>query len=106
MVLPGPGTVAHRNLLMSLALRYRLPATYSGEDWVRIGGLMTYSADSLDIFRRAASYVDRILHGAKPSDLPIQAPTKYRLLVNLKAAKAISLTIPETFLVRADEVIE
>jgi putative ABC transport system substrate-binding protein len=68
--------------------------------------MMCYWADNVDIFRRAASYVDRILRGAKPADLPIQAPTKYQLIVNLKAAKAIGLTIPETFLVRADEVIE
>jgi putative ABC transport system substrate-binding protein len=106
MMLPGPAAAAHRELLISLALRHRLPAIYAGQDSVRIGGMMCYWADNVDIFRRAASYVDRILRGAKPADLPIQAPTKYQLIVNLKAAKAIGLTIPETFLVRADEVIE
>jgi putative ABC transport system substrate-binding protein len=106
MVLPGPGPVVHRELLIALALRHRLPSVYSGQDSIRIGGMMSYSADIVDIYGRTASYVDRILRGAKPADLPIQAPTKYRLLVNLKAAKAIGLTIPESFLLRADEVIE
>jgi putative ABC transport system substrate-binding protein len=106
MVLPGPSTIAYSELLVALAFRHRLPAIYSSRDSVTLGGMMCYTADSTDIYRRAASYVARILRGAKPGDLPIQAPTKYELVVNLKTAKAIGLNIPEAFLLRADEVIE
>ena len=89
-----------------LALRHRLPAIYTRRDSVLLGGMMCYTADVIDLYRRTASYVDRILRGAKPGDLPIQAPTKYELVVNVKTARAIGLVIPEIFLVRADEVIE
>jgi putative ABC transport system substrate-binding protein len=106
MVLPGPSTGVQHELLIALALRHHLPSIYSTREAVQAGGMMTYAADGVDLSRRTASYVDRILRGEKPSDLPIQAPTAYNLVINLKTAKAIGLTIPESFLVRADEVIE
>jgi putative ABC transport system substrate-binding protein len=86
--------------------RNNLPAVYGFSYFVRDGGLLSYGPDSVDIFRRSATYVDRILRGAKPAELPVQFPTKFEMVVNLKTAKALGLTIPETFLVRADEVIE
>jgi putative ABC transport system substrate-binding protein len=95
-----------RKLIFALAGRYRLPAVYGFRHFAADGGLMSYGADVLDIHRRSATYVDRILKGEKPADLPVQAPVKYQLVVNLNAAKAIGLTIPEAFLLRADEVIE
>lgn len=94
----------HGLLIAALADRHHLPAVYNGRLFVDAGGLMSYGADRLDIFRRAASYVDRILRGAKPADLPVQAPTKYDLFVNLKTAKALGLTISHEFLLNADEV--
>ena len=107
IVMPGPNTFVHRDRLIAAAARHRLPAIYaSGRYYVTRGGLMTYAADTLDNYRRAAAYVDRILRGEKAGDLPVQAPTKYELVVNLKTAKALGLTIPESFLLRADEVIE
>jgi putative ABC transport system substrate-binding protein len=106
LVLPEFLTGANRDLIAGLAARYRLPAVYAHRYYVESGGLLSYGADTDDQYRRAASYIDRILRGEKPSDLPIQQPTKFELLVNVKAAKALGLTISEAFLLRADEVIE
>ena len=94
------------DLIVALAARRRLPAIYSFRADVASGGLICYGPDTADLFRRAASYVDRILRGEKPADLPVQAPTKYELVVNLKTAKALGLTVPTTLLASADEVIE
>jgi putative tryptophan/tyrosine transport system substrate-binding protein len=103
---PDINTYAHRDLLIALAARYRLPAVYSDRLFVEAGGLMCYTTDRADMFRAAATYVDRILRGAKPADLPVQVPTKYETVINIKTAKALGLTVPPGLLVAADEVIE
>jgi putative tryptophan/tyrosine transport system substrate-binding protein len=104
--MPDPFVVAHRELAIRLAARYRLPAIYGFRNMAVEGGLMSYGVDLVDLDRRSATYVDRIMKGTKPGDLPVQAPTKFELVLNLKTAKALGLTIPPTLLARADEVIE
>jgi putative ABC transport system substrate-binding protein len=99
-------TLAHRELIIGLATRHRLPTGYSLRVFATSGGLFSYGVDPVDLFHRGASYVDRILKGAKPTDLPVQQPTKYELVINLKTAKSLGLTVPETLLATADEVIE
>ena len=103
---PAPATFDNRDLVISLAERLRLPAVYPYRFFIKSGGLVSYGFEGLEQFQQAASYVDRILRGANPAELPLQLPTKYQLVINLKAAKAIGLSIPEAFLLRADEVID
>jgi putative ABC transport system substrate-binding protein len=111
---PGGGLVVmadgfngvHRGPIILLAARHNVPAVYAQSFFVKDGGLLSYGPDVLDLFRRSASYVDRILRGAKPTDLPVQLPTKFEMAVNLKTAKALGLTVPQSILLRADEVIE
>jgi len=97
---------AHSDVIIAAAARYKLPAVFVQRPYVAAGGLISYGPNFADQYRRAAGYVDRILKGEKPGDLPVQAPTKYELVVNLKAAKALGLSVPSTLLARADEVIE
>jgi putative ABC transport system substrate-binding protein len=106
IMMPDFFTLSHRADVTSLAARYRLPAVYPFRQFAEAGGMLSYGNDTTDNYRRAATYVDRILKGAKPSELPVQAPVKFQLLINLKAAKALGLKIPESLLARADEVIE
>jgi putative ABC transport system substrate-binding protein len=106
LFLPDSTTVSRRRLVVDLAARYRLPAVYPRRLYVDAGGLMSYDTDQAEAARLSATYVDRILRGAKPAELPVQAPTKYETVVNLRTAKAIGLAVPSSMLVRADEVIE
>jgi len=106
IVMPDAFTIDHRAETTLLAARYRVPAVYSFRLFAEVGGLLSYGANPLGEFRRAASYADHILKGAKPSDLPVQAPTKFELVLNLKAAKALGIDVPPTLIARADEVIE
>jgi len=106
VVLPDTFTGIHREQIVSLAARYRLPAVYPFRWFADIGGLLTYGIDSDDMFRRSAGYVDRVLKGAKPADLPVQAPVKFEMVINLKTAKALHLNIPSTLLAQADAVID
>ena len=105
-MLPTPINSVQRHNIFSLTTQHRLPAIYPFAFLARSGGLIAYGFDAVDLFRRAGPYVARILNGEKPGDLPVQAPTKFELVVNLKAAKAIGLTVPDSLLARADEVIE
>jgi putative ABC transport system substrate-binding protein len=102
----SPWSAVHRDLIITLAARHKLPAVYQQRDYVAAGGLISYGANFFDQYRRAAGYVDRILKGEKASDLPVQAPNKYELVINLKTAKALGLDVPHSLLARADEVIE
>ena len=104
--MPDAFTLGHRVPIISAAARNDIPAVYSASDFVRDGGLLSYGPDQVDIFRRAATYVDRILRGEKPGDLPVQLPTKFEMVVNRKTARALGLAIPPSILLRADEVIE
>jgi putative ABC transport system substrate-binding protein len=105
LVLSGAGFVAQRRRVADLAAKNRLPAIYHRVEFVEDGGMMSYAASLIDLSRRAATYVDKILKGAKPADLPVEQPTKFELVINLKAAKQIGLTIPPNVLARADRVI-
>ena len=102
----SPTTAGRRDLIVTLAAQYKLPTVYFERSFVAAGGLVSYGPDNVDQYRQAASYVDRILRGEKPADLPVRAPTRYETVLNLKTAKALGLTIPETLLATADEVIQ
>ena len=106
IVLPEDTTIANRDLVVALMARHRVPAVYASDFFVAAGGLMSYGTDIVDHTRRAAPYIDRILRGDKPADLPVQTPIQYETAVNVKAAKALGLSVPASLLVRADEVIE
>jgi ABC-type uncharacterized transport system substrate-binding protein len=105
-VTASTSAAVHRDLIITLAARHRLPAVYAFRYFVNRGGLISYGANTIDIYRHAARYVDRILKGEKPGDLPVQQPTNYELVINLKTAKALGIEMPASVLARADEVIE
>jgi putative ABC transport system substrate-binding protein len=106
LIMTGSAMEGHRDLIIGLAANYRLPAVYISRQEAAAGGLISYGPNAIDQFRSAAGYVDRILKGEKPGDLPVQAPTKYELVINLKTAKVLGLTVPQSLLSTADEVIE
>ena len=106
IILPGPSLIVHRKRVVELAAKSRLPAIYPTSEFVEAGGVMSYAPDLVDLYRRAATYVDKILKGRKPADLPVEQPRKFELIINLKAAKQIGLTIPQSVLYRADKVIK
>jgi putative ABC transport system substrate-binding protein len=106
IVTPGLPSTHNRDLIITLAARHKLPAVYYERFFVTAGGLVSYGPDRIEMYRRAAGYVDRILKGEKPADMPVQAPTKYQLVINLKTAKALGLAVPQSLLASADEVIE
>jgi putative ABC transport system substrate-binding protein len=106
IVTPSPSATRHRDLIITLAARHRLPAVYAWRYFVTAGGLISYGPDSIDQYRQAAAYVDRILKGEKPADLPVELPTRYQLVINLATAKALKLDIPAKLRALADEVLE
>ena len=106
LVLTSIATNLHRRQIVDLAVKNRLPAIYFTTEWVEAGGLLTYGASYTDLLHRAATYVDKILKGAKPADLPVEQPTKFELAINLRTARALGLTIPQSLLLRADQVIQ
>src|SRR5262249_39348477 len=106
IILPSPLGLVHREKIVKLAAQHRLPTIYPFRYYVASGGLMSYGVDTVEVFRRSASYIDVILKGAKPGALPVQQPTKFELVINLRAAKALGLEVPPNLLARADEVIE
>jgi putative tryptophan/tyrosine transport system substrate-binding protein len=106
VVMPDAFTVTHRAAIISTAAKNNVPVVYAQSDFVRDGGLFSYGPDFVDIWRRAASYIDRVLRGEKTGDLPVQFPVKYEMVLNLKTAKALGITVPQSILLRADEVIE
>jgi ABC-type uncharacterized transport system substrate-binding protein len=106
IILPSPMLFSERRHIVDLATRHRMPSIAMAREFAELGGLMAYGADLRDLFRRAGTYVDKILEGSKPADLPVQQPTKFELVINLKTAKALGFTVPDTLLVAADQVIE
>src|SRR6516164_4218086 len=106
VVMPDAFMLAHRAPIIAAEALHNIPAVYANSEFAREGGLLSYGVDQVDTYRRAATYVDRILRGEKPGDLPVQLPTKFEMVVNLKAAKALGLAVPQSILLRADEVIE
>ena len=106
LIVTSGGTGYHRDVIIPLAVRFRLPAVYPYRYYATDGGLASYGPNTIEQYRRAASYIDRIMKGEKPADLPVQAPTKYELVINLKSAKALGITVPQSVLARADEIIE
>ena len=106
IVLEDPTLIAYRKRIIDFVAQHRVPTMYTSYGWAEQGGLMEYTPDTRELYSRAAIYVDRILRGAKPGDLPVEQPTKFELVINLKTAKALGLTIPQTLLQRADQIIE